>query len=465
MLSIKRPFSDLEKQMDPCEGNKSCNDFKNCQTCYTKTFQFHKPEQAKQWHKTKNSTQPWNVLKGSAKKYWFECNRCKHDFNISIRNITRQGQWCPFCRSYKMCEDIACALCYAKSFASHSPSKASQWSQKNPIGPDRVPYGSQKKYWFECAKCDHQFETMVGSITNMGSWCPYCSKKKRCVGQCHHCLSTSFRSFDIDKVSQWSERNDSMPSQVSILCSQKYIFSCKICKHDFMTSPNLVCRGHWCPFCANQKICSDGECTVCIPKTFASFEDTIKVSSWSVKNSLPPNKVFKGSGLVVIFDCSQCNREFKSVLKHVSLDGCWCPHCASKRNKAMEILCSVLDERGVVYKLEETVRLKNRSLHWDASCTSDGIEFFIESDGPHHFSAKGVTQASRGSVKGDKAVAKFNDQRARDLLKETYINVNNGLLFRFSYRQTSRIASLVAEMLEMVKSGRTGVVYMDDIYW
>lgn len=465
MVNFKRPFSEIGEQMTPCAGNRLCKDLQNCQICYTKTFQFHNPEQAKQWHNTKNSTQPWNVLKGSAKKYWFECNRCKHDFDISIRNITRQGQWCPFCRSSKMCEDIACALCYAKSFASHSPSKASQWSHMNPIGPDRVPYGSQKKYWFECAKCDHRFETTVGSITNMGSWCPYCSKKKRCVGQCHNCLSTSFQSFDIDKVSQWSEMNDSIPSNVSILSSQKYLFSCRVCEHYFMISPNLVCKGHWCPFCANQKICSDEECSVCIPKTFASFENTMKVSSWSVKNALPPNKVFKGSGLVVIFDCSQCGQEFKSVLKHISSDGCWCPMCATKRNKPMSALIGILDELTIEHVVEETINLDNRSLHWDASCTFEDTEFFIESDGPHHFSAHGVTQVSRGKLTGDKATKAFNDQRARDLLKETYIRVNNGILFRFSYRQTSEIESLVSKMLEVVKSGETGVFYMDDIYW
>lgn len=131
----------------------------------------------------------------------------------------------------------------------------------------------------------------------------------------------------------------------------------------------------------------------------------------------------------------------------------------------MKKLLSAFDEKCVDYIPERTVKLAGRSLHWDALCNFNGVNFCIESDGPHHFSPLGVTQVSKGKLRGDQAIAKFQDQRARDLLKEKHIRDTGGLLFRFSYRQTAQIESLVAKMLEHAANGTTGVVYMDSIYW
>ena len=131
----------------------------------------------------------------------------------------------------------------------------------------------------------------------------------------------------------------------------------------------------------------------------------------------------------------------------------------------MERLTSVFDSVGVKYKLEETIRLDGRPLHWDATCSIDGKEFFVESDGPQHFSENFMNRVSRRQLSKERVRAEFQDQRARDLLKEKHINDTGDLLFRFSYRQTAEIESLVAKMLEHAVKGTTGVVYMDSIYW
>lgn len=132
----------------------------------------------------------------------------------------------------------------------------------------------------------------------------------------------------------------------------------------------------------------------------------------------------------------------------------------------MEKLGIVFDIVGVKYKLEETIWLDGRPLRWDATCsTANSEEFFVESDGPQHFSEEFMNRVSRRQLSKERVRAKFQDQRARDLLKEKHINDTGGLLFRFSYRQTAEIESLVAKMLEHAVKGTTGVVYMDSIYW
>lgn len=455
-----------------CSGNKLCENVLHCSTCLPKTFfGISDKDKVKAWSE-KNDLEPWMVFKNAKKKRIFTCRECKHDFDISPDNINKnKGSWCSFCANKKLCLDPReCEICLPKTFyGSMSQEILQSWSDKNDFKPWNVFRSITKKAWFDCIRCGHSFETTLNGVSS-GSWCPFCSGHKLCdnVLECNICLpKTFYGSADTYKVEAWSNKNDFSPWDVFRSASKKACFDCKDCGHTFESSLNHMTTRHtWCPYCSHNIICPDPrECESCLSKTFYGVADKGKVNSWSEKNKVKPWEVFSSIADKFWFDCEKCDREFEASLNKISHDGTWCPHCSSKRNKSVEKLCSILDTNSIKYFLEETIRLDNRSLHWDALCIFEGTEFFIESDGPHHFSAKGVTQVSKGKIKGDKAVKAFQDQRARDLLKETYINVNNGLLFRFSYRQTSDIEYLVVKMLEIVKSGKTGVVYMDDIYW
>ena len=65
-----------------------------------------------------------------------------------------------------------------KSFASHK--RAEYWSDKNKLKPHQVCLGSDKKIWFDCGKCHHEFVSRVANINCGGNWCPYCKNKKLC---------------------------------------------------------------------------------------------------------------------------------------------------------------------------------------------------------------------------------------------------------------------------------------------
>lgn len=371
-------------------------------------------------------------------------------------------------RSQYMCKEQSCSICYTKSFKFHFPEKARQWSQVNTVSPDKVSKATDHKYYFDCEGCGHQIKISPCEI-NAGRWCIYCnSRKKLCTDEdCESCFKNSFASFHSTKVEQWSSKNPLSPRQVKLRSDTKHLFDCKVCGHEFaITLRKVTVDNAWCMYCTNKKLCQDpSKCSDCFRKTFAFYVSENVLKSYSKKNKLGAHQIFYGSDKKVIFDCWRCYTTFKTSPNSITNLNSWCSHCASKRNKAIEKLCNVLDDRNVSYSLEVRISLANRSLFWDVSCNFEGIDFFIESDGPHHFSAEGVTLVSRRTLKGDRAIRAFQSQRTRDLLKETYINVNNGLLFRFSYRQTAQIEALVAKMLETVRSGKTGVVYMDDIYW
>ena len=62
----------------------------------------------------------------------------------------------------RLCKEESCHKCFQKSFASHE--KARCWSDKNNLKPREVLKNSGKKYWFNCNKCLHLFESTLYNI-------------------------------------------------------------------------------------------------------------------------------------------------------------------------------------------------------------------------------------------------------------------------------------------------------------
>ena len=117
---------------------------------------------------------------------------------------------------------------------------------------------------------------------------------------------------------------------------------------------------------------------------------------------------------------------------------------------------------------EDRIECEGRRLRIDARVTHGSHEFYVESDGPQHFSRRGtiIVQRKQGMTDPEtiSAVeAAFRDQLGRDRLKERTLRDAGKLLFRFSYRQHGQINRLVADMLSKAALPRTGgeTVYMD----
>lgn len=452
-----------------CSGNQICDDARECAVCITKTFFSHEDKDKVDAWSDRNEKKPWEVTLSSGQLIIFDCKSCGHTFKTKPNKISSQGSWCKYCANMVLCDNPReCSICIVKTFyAFEDKTKLDSWSDRNSKKPWQVFRNSAYKAWFDCGSCGHSFGKILNTVVDR-SWCPYCAHRKLCNSQeCTVCVAKSFYGYeDKDRVESWSKRNRLKSWQVFMNSQIKHWFDCRTCGHVFDRSPGSIVRGNnWCPYCSSNRLCADArECKSCLLKTFYAFENKAKVLSWSKKNDIMPWQVFKHSKKKVWFDCSKCVSPFRSAVEKVSI-GRWCPRCSTKRNRAMEKLMLVLDEHGAKYVLEQTVKLSGRSLHWDISCVVNDVDFAIESDGQQHFSLEGIHGVSRGKLDEDQAIAKFQDQRARDLLKKDHIRETGGLLFRFSYRQTAQIESLVATMLEHVTKGTKGVVYMDSIYW
>ena len=84
------------------------------------------------------------------------------------------------CDSKRLCDDEECQTCFEKSFASHSKSKF--WSDKNKLKPRKEFKISGKKYWFYCDECNHEFNTVIASITTKNN--ASCDSVSDSTGSC-----------------------------------------------------------------------------------------------------------------------------------------------------------------------------------------------------------------------------------------------------------------------------------------
>jgi very-short-patch-repair endonuclease len=196
----------------------------------------------------KNIKKPSEVALHSKSKYWFNCPNCNHQFDSNLDNITK-GKKCPYCAvpSRILCSEETCSSCFNKSFASSD--KIQFWSKNNIHNPRDVFKKTDKKYLFNCEKCNHEFKIALDKLSG-GGWCSYCYGKKICESDCEICFNRSFASHIYSKC--WSNENTLSPKKVALHSNTKFKFKCDKCDSEFMKDPNSIMRGEWCRFCKNK---------------------------------------------------------------------------------------------------------------------------------------------------------------------------------------------------------------------
>ena len=388
-----------------CSNTKLCSD-NNCKICFDKSFASH--EKSAFWS-DKNELTPRQVFKVTAKKYLFKCNTCNHEF-INNPSKVSNGRWCPYCciPQKKLCGNLNCKDCFDKSFASHE--KSIHWSNKNEEKPEFVLKKGDKKIWFNCDKCNHDFETQIKNITK-GQWCPYCNSNNLCTNNnCKFCFEKSFASHE--KSNYWSSKNVISPRQIVQGTGEKYWFNCDKCCHDFIKDIHAITgeRSGWCPYCNNKKMCDDDDCKECFNKSFASHEKSV---FWSLKNIKNPRHLFQGDSDKYWFDCNNCEIEFECVLYNVKT-GHWCPFCNNKtEGKLYKIMKEIYP--SIMYQLRVNWCKNVSYLPYDFYILNFNI--IIELDGPQHFTQIMEWKSPEVQQKTDKYKEKCANENGYSIIR------------------------------------------------
>jgi very-short-patch-repair endonuclease len=153
--------------------------------------------------------------------------------------------------------------------------------------------------------CPHTFNSVLGNISNGGSWCPYCVNKKLCENkECQMCYERSFASHLKSKY--WSNGNKLSPRQVFRSSHNKYWFICDRCPHKFKTVLHSISNGdRWCPYCHNK---TETKLYDYLIKTYPSLQRQYK-PAWCINQKtnqhLPFDFVIDEYKLIIELDGSQ----------------------------------------------------------------------------------------------------------------------------------------------------------------
>jgi len=298
---------------------------------------------------------------------------------------------------------------FEKSFASHL--KSVYWSDRNEVKPENCALNSHKKYWFNCDKCEHEFDANLLNINQSNNWCPFCYNRKLCnSSECNTCFNKSFASHP--KHIYWSDLNTCKPIE-AIKCSEKkYYFNCDKCHHNLLISLKCISsQGRWCSYCSHQKLCDDINCNKCLQNSFASVEN----SKYLYDKTINPRKLFKSTNIKHKFECNKCSSIFETQLADIT-KGVWCPYCY---NKTEEKLFNELKNYFNVKRQFKPNWCKNPStnkfLPYDF--VIEDIKIIIEQDGPQHFKQVGNWQSYELTQKNDFYKMKCANQNGYSVIR------------------------------------------------
>jgi hypothetical protein len=127
------------------------------------------PEVADEWCYKKNAGWgPEHFSRASGVRAWWICSYCQREYKAQINNRTTNHSACPYCASKKVCSD--------NSLASQNPAVAREWHPKlnGKLKASDVTHASNKKAWWLCKECNHEWQAAPTDRTGLGSGCPAC---------------------------------------------------------------------------------------------------------------------------------------------------------------------------------------------------------------------------------------------------------------------------------------------------
>jgi hypothetical protein len=230
-----------------CASKKLCDDLA-CEACHLKSFASCK--RSVSWSYLLNETSPRFVFKNSPKKFFMNCDKCKHSFRAGLSDITTSNSWCPFCAHQRLCESPDCILCLEASFST-DPLAANWDYEKNKISPRLVFKKANVRYWFNCGKCPRSFFISPAEISRE-MWCPCCNSFQFCnLSDCKSCFEKSFAVTP--RAKYWSYiKNSDHPRFISKNSDEKRYFDCVECGNEYYAVLSGISRGNWCKCVKNK---------------------------------------------------------------------------------------------------------------------------------------------------------------------------------------------------------------------
>ena len=203
------------------------------------------PDIAKEWNSEKNAGMNiYDFVIGSAKKVWWKCLHCYHEWQASIRSRTQRNSGCPECAKIKRGQTRHKTE-LANGEPLNDPILLAEWDyEKNEFGPKNYLPGSNEPVYWKCQTCGYGWKAKISNRTKLKRGCPYCANKVAVAGK--NDLATTHP----DLAKEWhpTKNGKLTPQQVLAGSAKKVWWLCSV-GHEYQAS--LLHRGHGtnCPIC------------------------------------------------------------------------------------------------------------------------------------------------------------------------------------------------------------------------
>ena len=154
-------------------GKTGCPLCHHQKTDGTNSFGILFPNLLEEWDYNRNEVDPFSILPGSNKPFYWKCKKCGYAFKQRLVARTKDHKGCPLCAHQVLVPGI-------NDLSTQFPEVAKEWNyEKNTLKPTEVSGGTNKKYWWRCRKCGYEWESVVACRTKRGYGCPRCRAKSK----------------------------------------------------------------------------------------------------------------------------------------------------------------------------------------------------------------------------------------------------------------------------------------------
>lgn len=272
------------------------------------------------WDKnTKIGLYPNKLSFGSNKRAWWKCKN-KHEFAEVINKRTK-GKPCPFCANKRVKIGF-------NDLKTLFPNLAKEWNyDKNTnIDINNIVKGSNKKVWWKCSVCGHEWLTSVSHRTIRGTGCLLCSIKTRTLTRNKTILDNKGGINIPLLLKEWDYvvNGNLLPSHVTNGSGKSVKWICSKCGYKWSSKIlNRAIGGRGCPCCSNSVVVAG------VNDLATTHPELAKEWDYE-RNDITPQQITYGSGRKVYWICPKGHR-YQATLLHRTNGGTNCPICNSGR--------------------------------------------------------------------------------------------------------------------------------------
>lgn len=204
------------------------------------------------------------------------------------------------------------------------------------VDPSSIAAKSNRKLWWCCSRCGHEWEATVGSRSE-GHGCPECySDARRRQGPRQVRPDQSLLFLRPAVAAEWDrERNGDLdPASISPGSKQRVWWRCGTCGHSWVGLVQNRARGHGCPKCGIRRR-AHARSVVAYERSLAARYPALALELDSSQNpGLDPRQLGARSSQKVWWRCQNCGHYWSATVANRTRGGTGCPVCAHRRRRS-----------------------------------------------------------------------------------------------------------------------------------